>query len=49
MIGLGLPWMLYISLGNGFEPYHGLKDEGILESIVILAVLLAVFVVFMIS
>jgi len=48
MVGLGLPWMLYISLGNGFEPYHGLKDEQIFESIIILAVLLTLFVVLMI-
>lgn len=48
MVGLGLPWMLYISLGNGFEPYHGLKDEQIFESIIILAVLLTLFIVLMI-
>merc|ERR1711957_1079596 len=49
MVGLGLPWMLYISLENNFEPYHGIKDEQILQSIIILAFLLAVFVVFIIS
>ena len=48
MVGLGLPWMLYISLGNGFEPYNGLRDEQILQSIIILALLLVVFVIFMI-
>lgn len=47
MVGLGLPWMLYTSFGTHFEPYHGLKNEGILESIIILALVLAVFVVFM--
>ena len=47
MVGLGLPWMLYISLGNNFEPYHGLKDEHIVDSILILGVMLVVFVVFM--
>ncbi|KAL3907563.1 MAG: hypothetical protein SGARI_003480 [Bacillariaceae sp.] len=47
MIGLGLPWMLYTSFGTHFEPYHGLKDQHILESIIILAAVLAVFIVFM--
>jgi Ca2+/Na+ antiporter len=47
MVGLGLPWMLYTSFGTHFEPYDGLKDDKILESIIILAVVLAVFVVFM--
>lgn len=47
MVGLGLPWMLYTSFGTNFEPYNGLKDDNILESIVILAAVLAVFVVFM--
>ena len=49
MVGLGLPWMLYTSFGTNFEPYHGLKDEHILESIIILAAVLAVFVVFMLQ
>jgi Ca2+/Na+ antiporter len=47
MVGLGLPWMLYTSFGTNFEPYHGLKDDHILESIMILAAVLAVFIVFM--
>jgi Ca2+/Na+ antiporter len=47
MVGLGMPWMLYTSFGTHFEPYHGLKDDQILQSIIILAVVLAVFVVFM--
>eukprot|EP00539_Tryblionella_compressa_P006735 CAMPEP_0178770668 /NCGR_PEP_ID=MMETSP0744-20121128/21525_1 /TAXON_ID=913974 /ORGANISM="Nitzschia punctata, Strain CCMP561" /LENGTH=298 /DNA_ID=CAMNT_0020427081 /DNA_START=50 /DNA_END=942 /DNA_ORIENTATION=- len=47
MVGLGLPWMLYTSFGTHFEPYHGLKDEQILQSIIILAGVLAVFIVFM--
>ncbi len=47
MVGLGLPWVLYTSFGTNFQPYNGLKDEHILESIVILALVLAVFVVFM--
>lgn len=47
MVGLGLPWMLYTSFGTGFEPYHGLPAEGILESIIILATVLLVFIVLM--
>eukprot|EP00934_Nitzschia_sp_Nitz4_P005034 Nitzschia sp. Nitz4//scaffold32_size149145//66482//69228//NITZ4_002881-RA/size149145-snap-gene-0.18-mRNA-1//-1//CDS//3329548075//5024//frame0 len=47
MVGLGLPWVLYTSFGTGFEPYHGLPAEGILESIIILATVLLVFVVLM--
>jgi Ca2+/Na+ antiporter len=49
MVGLGLPWVLYTSFGTGFEPYHGLPAEGILESIIILAVVLLLFVVLMIQ
>lgn len=40
--------MLYISLGNNFEPYNGLKDEHIVDSIVILAGMLGIFVYLMI-
>ena len=47
MVGLGLPWLLYTSFGTGFEPYHGLRDEGITQSVVILALVLAVFIVLM--
>ncbi len=47
MVGLGLPWMLYISLGNNFEPYDGLKDEHIVDSIIILAVVVGIFIAFM--
>ena len=46
MVGLGLPWLLYTA-ATGFQPYYGLKDDGILESIIILALVLAIFVVFM--
>lgn len=47
LVGLGLPWLLYTSLGTGFEPYDELRDDDILESIVILAVVLLVFVLLM--
>jgi Ca2+/Na+ antiporter len=47
MVGLGLPWLLYTSFGTGFEPYHGLPAEGILESIIILGFVLLVFIVLM--
>lgn len=45
MVGLGLPWLLYTSFGTGFQPYHGLRDEGIYESVEILGSVLAVFIV----
>jgi Ca2+/Na+ antiporter len=45
MVGLGLPWMLYTSIGTGFQPYHGLRDEGILQSVIVMASVLMVFVV----
>lgn len=48
MIGLGLPWSLFIA-ANGFEPYHGLRNEGIVQSLLIMAGVLAVFVVLMIQ
>ena len=49
MIGLGLPWTLYIAFVNGFQPYHGLPDDGILESVLILATVLLVFVVIVLT
>jgi Ca2+/Na+ antiporter len=48
MIRLGLPWLLYIA-ANGFEPYHGLRNEGIVQSILILAGVLAIFVIMMLQ
>jgi Ca2+/Na+ antiporter len=47
LVGLGLPWLLYTSFGTGFEPYDELRNDDILESIVILAVVLLVFVLLM--
>lgn len=44
MVGLGLPWVLYIAC-NGFEPYHALHDDGITTSVIILGSVLAIFVV----
>jgi len=41
--------LIYTSIGTGFKPYHGLPAEGILESIIILATVLLVFVVFMLA
>lgn len=48
MVGLGLPWLIYTSIGTGFQPYNGLRDEGITESVTILALVLLVFIVAMI-
>ena len=42
MVGLGLPWVLYI-LSTGLQPYHGLRDDGITMSVIILGSVLAVF------
>jgi Ca2+/Na+ antiporter len=47
MVGLGLPWVLYTSFGTGFEPYSGLKDDGILQSIIIMFAVLLLFVLLM--
>jgi Ca2+/Na+ antiporter len=41
MIGLGLPWLVYTS----FNPYHGLKDEGITLNVIMLGSVLLVFVI----
>ena len=48
MVGLGLPWFLYTSVGTGFQPYHGLKNEGIVESVIVLALVLLLFIVIII-
>lgn len=45
MVGLGWPWLLYIMFANDFQPYHGLRNDGILESVIILATVLIVFIV----
>ena len=47
-VGLGLPWVIYIAV-NGFEPYHDLENEGILESILVMAGVLLIFVILMIA
>lgn len=49
MVGLGLPWVLYTSLGTSFQPYHGLVAEGINESVIILGGVLLVFVFIVLS
>lgn len=43
MIGLGVPWLLYTADG---DTYNGLRDDGIVEMVVILGTVLLVFVVF---
>lgn len=40
--GLGFPWFIFI-LSQGGDPYDGLKDEGIVFSVVILLVVLMAF------
>lgn len=48
MIGLGAPWVLYTSFGTHFEPYHGLRNEGIVESVIIMGSVCLLFIVFMV-
>ncbi len=47
-VGLGLPWMIY-TISIGFKPYHELENDHILESILIMAGVLLVFVLLMVS
>ena len=47
MVGLGLPWVLYIAT-TGYQPYHALHDDGITMSVVILGTVLAIFVLLVI-
>mmetsp|Transcript_16630 Transcript_16630/g.20727 ORF Transcript_16630/g.20727 Transcript_16630/m.20727 type:complete len:639 (-) Transcript_16630:115-2031(-) len=44
LVGLGLPWTLYVGFVSD-GPYHGLEDDDITKSVVILAIVLAAFVV----
>lgn len=45
LVGLGLPWTLYTAFATNGEPYHGLRDDGISMSVVILGTVLLIFVV----
>jgi len=47
-VGLGLPWLIY-TVGIGFKPYHELENDHILESILIMAGVLLIFLVLMVS
>lgn len=49
MVGLGWPWVFYIAFANNFQPYHGLRNDGILESVIILATVLLVFIVIVLT
>lgn len=49
LIGLGLPWALYCGFATGGEKYHGLRDDGITISSLILAAVLLAFVVLIIA
>lgn len=44
LVALGLPWLLYTAFGNNFQPYHGLRNDGILESVLILSAVLVIFI-----
>ena len=43
LVGLGLPWLLYVVLKNEGNPYTGIVDEGIVFDVAILALCLAGF------
>eukprot|EP00566_Odontella_aurita_P007142 CAMPEP_0113563546 /NCGR_PEP_ID=MMETSP0015_2-20120614/21129_1 /TAXON_ID=2838 /ORGANISM="Odontella" /LENGTH=728 /DNA_ID=CAMNT_0000465539 /DNA_START=150 /DNA_END=2336 /DNA_ORIENTATION=+ /assembly_acc=CAM_ASM_000160 len=45
LVGLGLPWVLYTTFVTKGEPYDGLRDDGIVASVIILASVLLAFVV----
>lgn len=47
LIGLGLPWALYCGFAG--EKYHGLRDDGITVSTLILAAVLLAFIVLIIA
>ena len=49
MVGLGWPWVFYIAFANHFQPYHGLRNDGILESVIILATVLLVFIIIVLT
>jgi len=49
MVGLGWPWVLYIAFANNFQPYHGLRNDGILESCIILAIVLLIFIIIVLT
>lgn len=49
MVGLGWPWALYIAFANDFLPYHGLRNEGIVESVIILATVLLIFIIIVLT
>lgn len=49
MVGLGWPWALYIAFANDFQPYHGLRNDGILESVLILATVLLIFIIIVLT
>lgn len=50
LIGLGLPWFMYILCVDGGDPYAGIRSSASLKgSIVLLIVLLAGFVVMLVS
>lgn len=45
LVALGLPWALYTSFGTHFKPYHALHNDGILQSVAILSLVLGIFVI----
>lgn len=42
-VGLGLPWFTFCVTEQDGEPYYKIRDEGMTESVIIMAVILVVF------
>ena len=46
-VGLGLPWLTYCITKQGGEPYFKLQDEGLSESVILMAIVLVLFMILM--
>jgi Ca2+/Na+ antiporter len=44
LVGLGIPWGLYTSMGTGFLPYDELRNEGILQLVIFLCLSQVIFI-----
>ena len=46
-VGLGLPWFTFCITKQGGAPYYKLRDEGLTESVILMAIVLVLFIVLM--
>jgi Ca2+/Na+ antiporter len=44
LVVLGIPWLLYTSIGTGFLPYEELRNEGILQLVIFLCLSHGIFI-----